>query len=81
MRETDFQNGPQPQTQFHPQHPQYHQQQQQQQQRPVFQGAGVGPGPALRVPLNQVSSQSIIMQKYRVFKYVRLENNITLNCF
>ena len=55
MRDTDYQAGPQPQTQsqFHPQ--------QQQQQRQVYQGAGIGPGQALRAPLNQVSLFPIVV--------------------
>ena len=53
MRDTDYQAGQQQAAKFHSQH-QYQQQQQQQHHRQALQGAGVGPGPALRVPLNQV---------------------------
>ena len=54
MRETDPTIG---QQQVPAQFQQYHQQQQQQQQRQAYPGAGIGPGPALRVPLNQVEKQ------------------------
>ncbi len=54
MRDTDYQTGQQQATQFHNQRQYQYHQPQQQHHRQALQDAGVGPGPAPRVPLNQV---------------------------